>query len=67
MRRGVRRRLTESKIELIVAAQVADDIIDALSRAARTGKPSDDGVIVASEVNEAVKVGGRQGVEFAHS
>ena len=43
------------KIEVVVGARVADDVIRALIEAAHTGD-SDDGQVFVSEVSEAIRI-----------
>ena len=55
------------KLELLVSSLVADEAIDALSRAARTGTPGDDGTIMVSEIDDAIRVRSGQSIEFTLS
>jgi nitrogen regulatory protein P-II 1 len=47
--------LPKVKIEVVVAARVADEVIHAVIEAARTGE-SDDGQVFVSEVSEAIRI-----------
>jgi nitrogen regulatory protein P-II 2 len=43
------------KIEVVVGARVADEVIQAVIEAAHTGE-SDDGQVFVSEVSEAIRI-----------
>src|SRR5689334_18836373 len=47
--------LPKVKLELVVAAERADDVVEALSTAARSGKIG-DGKIFVSDIAEAVRI-----------
>jgi nitrogen regulatory protein PII len=47
--------LPQIKIEVVVGARVADEVIRAVIEAARTGD-SDDGQVFVSEVSEAIRI-----------
>jgi nitrogen regulatory protein P-II 1 len=55
------------KLELLVSSLVADEVVDALSQAARTGTLPDDGTILISEISDAISVSSGQRVRFALS
>jgi nitrogen regulatory protein P-II 1 len=44
------------KLEMIVSAHCADEVIEAISRAARTGSASDDGTILVYEIADAIRI-----------
>lgn len=45
----------KSKLELVVRDAMADDVVDAIVRAARTGKPG-DGKVFVYDLSRAVKI-----------
>ena len=47
--------LPQIKIEVVVGAREADEVIHAVIEAARTGE-SDDGQVFVSEVSEAIRI-----------
>jgi nitrogen regulatory protein P-II 1 len=47
--------MPQIKIELVVGARMADDVIRAVIEAAHTGE-SDDGQVFVSEVSEAIRI-----------
>ena len=47
--------LPKIKIEVVVGARVADEVIHAVIEAAHTGE-SDDGQVFVSEVSEAIRI-----------
>ena len=53
------------KFELLVSSLVVDEVVDAISRTARTTTPGDDGTIMVSEVADAISVRSGQRVKFA--
>ena len=55
------------KLEMVVSARDAEDVIDALSRAARTGLPGDDGTVLVYEVADAIRIRNGRRMEFALS
>ena len=44
------------KLEMVVSSLQADEVIEALSEAARTGMSGDDGMIVVTEVADAMRI-----------
>jgi nitrogen regulatory protein P-II 1 len=44
------------KLELLVATERADEVIDAVMRVARTPKPAEDGTIMVFEVADAIRI-----------
>ena len=55
------------KFELLISSLVVDEVVDAISRAARTTTPGDDGTIMVSEMADAISVRSAQRVKFALS
>ena len=55
------------KLEMVVSSLRADEVIDALSHAARTGMPGDDGTILVYEIADAVRIRNGRRMEFALS
>lgn len=55
------------KVELLVSSLVVDEVVDAISRAARTNAPGDDGTIMVSKMADAISVRSGQRVKFALS
>jgi len=44
-----------------------DEVVEAVSRAARTGAPGDDGTILVYEIADAIRIRSGTHVEFALS
>jgi nitrogen regulatory protein P-II 1 len=55
------------KLEMIVSSHRADEVIDAISHAARTGSASDDGTILVYEIADAIRIRNGRRVEFVLS
>jgi nitrogen regulatory protein P-II 1 len=55
------------KLELIVSSLRVDEVIDSISRAARTGMPGEDGTIMLYEIAEAIRIRNGHRVEFSLS
>jgi nitrogen regulatory protein PII len=53
------------KLEMVVSSHRADEVIDVLSHAARTGLSGDDGTIVVYEIAEAIRIRNGRRMEFA--
>ena len=53
------------KLEVLVSVLDADDVIHAVSQAARTGLGTDDGLILVSKLAEAVRIRGGKRVQLA--
>ena len=53
------------KLEVLVSVLDADDVVRAISQAAQTGLGSDDGLILVSEVAEAIRIRGGKRVQLA--
>ena len=53
------------KLEMLVSSHRADEVIEALARAARTTVPGDDGTILVFELADAVRIRTRERLEFA--
>jgi nitrogen regulatory protein P-II 1 len=53
------------KLEMVVSSRDADEVIDAISRAARTGLPGDDGTVLVYEIADAVRIRNGRRMEFA--
>jgi len=43
------------KLEMVIASLLIDDVIEAISRSARTGIPGDDGIILVYEIGEPLR------------
>jgi nitrogen regulatory protein PII len=56
-----------TKLELLVSSLHVEDVVDAISRAARTNSSWDDGTILIFEVADAIKIRTRERVELAFS
>jgi nitrogen regulatory protein P-II 1 len=52
---------------MVVSSLRAEEIVEAISRAARTGFAWDDGTILIYEVADAIKIRSGARVEFSHS
>jgi nitrogen regulatory protein P-II 1 len=50
------------KLEMVVSSDDAEEVIDVISRATRSGVPGDDGMILVSEIAEAIRL--RNGTRF---
>jgi nitrogen regulatory protein PII len=48
---------------MIVSSHRADEVIEAISRAARTGAASDDGTILVYEIADAIRIRNGRRVE----
>ena len=55
------------KLEMLVSSLRADEVIEALSRTARTDAPGDDGTIMVYEVADAIRIRSGARVEFSLS
>jgi nitrogen regulatory protein P-II 1 len=55
------------KLEMVVSSLRAEEVIDALSLAARTGTPGDDGTILVYEIADAIRIRNGRRVEVALS
>ena len=53
------------RIEIITSSDRADEVIEALARAARTRSSADDGVILVYEVSDAIRIATGARLEFA--
>ena len=53
------------KLEMVVASRLVDDIIDAISRAARTEMPGDVSTILVYEIGEAIRIRNGRRTGFA--
>ena len=53
------------KLEILVSSFDAEDVIAAITEAAWTGAPSGDGLIVVSEVSDALRISGGRRVRLA--
>jgi len=53
------------RLEMLVSSRRADEVIEALSRAASTTIPGDDGTIRVYELADAVRIRTRERLEFA--
>jgi nitrogen regulatory protein P-II 1 len=55
------------KLEMVVSAHRADEVIDVISHAARTDVAGDDGTILVYEIADAVRIRNGRRMEFALS
>jgi nitrogen regulatory protein PII len=55
------------KLEMVVSSLRVEELIDVLSRTARTGMPGDDGTILLYEIADAVRIRNGRRMEFALS
>ena len=55
------------KLEMVVSSHRADEVIDAISHAARTGVAGDDGTILVYEIADAIRIRNGRRMEFALS
>jgi nitrogen regulatory protein PII len=55
------------KLEMVVSAQVVEEVIEVLSRAACSGADGDDGTILVYEVSNAIRIRGGRRMECALS
>jgi len=55
------------KLELLVSSLRVDEVVQAVSRAARTGAPGDDGTILVYEIADAIRIRSGTHVEFTLS
>ncbi len=53
------------KLEMVVSSLRADEVIDALSHAARTGMSGDDGTILVYEIADAIRIRNGRRLELA--
>jgi len=53
------------RLEMLVSSDRADELIEALSRAASTTIPGDDGTILVYELADAVRIRTRERLQFA--
>jgi nitrogen regulatory protein P-II 1 len=44
------------KLEMVVSSEDADEVIDCISRATRSGLPGDDSMILVSEIADAIRL-----------
>jgi nitrogen regulatory protein PII len=56
-----------TKIELLTSSLQVDEVVEAISRVARTDSSWDDGTILIYEVADAIKIRTRERVELAYS
>lgn len=54
-----------TKLEMLVSSLQVDEVVDAISRAARTDSAGDDGTILIYEVADAIRVRTKERVEVA--
>ena len=54
------------KLEMVVSSHQADDVIDAISGAAQSGLPGDDGTILVYEIAEAIRLRNGRRMELVH-
>jgi nitrogen regulatory protein P-II 1 len=54
-----------TKLEMLVSSLQVDEVVDAISRAARTDSTGDDGMILIYEVADAVRIRTKERVEIA--
>ena len=52
------------KLEMVVSSHRADDVMDAISRAARTDLKGDDGIVLVYEIADAVRIRNGRRMEF---
>jgi nitrogen regulatory protein PII len=55
------------KLELLISSLRVDEVVEAVSRAARTGAPGDDGTILVYEIADAIRIRSGTPVDFALS
>jgi nitrogen regulatory protein PII len=55
------------KMEMVVSSHRADEVIEAISRAARTGMAGDDGTILVYEIADAIRIRNGRRREFVLS
>jgi nitrogen regulatory protein P-II 1 len=55
------------KLEMLVSSLRVEEVVEAVSRAGRTGGPGDDGTILVYEVADAIRIRSGTHVEFALS
>jgi nitrogen regulatory protein PII len=55
------------KLEMVVSSHRVDDVIEAISRAARTGIEGDDGTVLVYEIMDAIRIRNGRRMEFALS
>ena len=55
------------KLEMLVSSLRVEEVVEAVSRAARTGAPGDDGTILVFEVADAIRIRSGTRVELALS
>jgi nitrogen regulatory protein P-II 1 len=48
--------LPKVKLEILTSSLLIDDVVDAVTRAARTNGPGDDGMILVHEVADAIRI-----------
>ena len=56
-----------TKVEVLVSSLLVDDVVDALLKAARTRRTTDDGTVVVFEVADAIRIRDGQREGFALS
>jgi len=54
------------KLEMVVSSEDAEEVIDCISRTTRSGVPGDDGVILVSEIAEAIRLRNGRRMELVH-
>ncbi|MCU1336534.1 MAG: nitrogen regulatory protein [Bryobacterales bacterium] len=59
--------LPKVKLEMVVSAHRADEVVDAISRAARTGMSGDDGTVLVYEIADAIRIRNGRRMELALS
>jgi nitrogen regulatory protein P-II 1 len=55
------------KLEILVSSLRVEEVVEAVSRAARTGAPGDDGTILVYEIADAIRIRSGTHVGFALS
>jgi len=55
------------KLEMVVSSEQADDVIDAISMATRSGPAGDDGMILVYEITEAIRLRNGRRMELVYS
>ncbi len=54
------------KLEIVVSSDDADEVIDCISRATRSGVPGDDGMILVYEIADAIRLRNGRRMELVH-
>ena len=55
------------KLEMVVSSHRADEVIDAISHAARTRQGGDDGTVLVYEIGDAIRIRNGRRIEFVLS